>query len=156
MSAFDETTTFYVVLSFQFFSLKICTVSESVNFGFSTRQVIIPLHCKHTKMCMPESPHCNNIIIWKLVMLKSTKYLFIGGQTPIRKLYCKQRFFTPYLNSLTPVWLQWQGKIELVIFNSTSSIIIYNTKHSLLLECKRMVFKFHFYLTFHKVAHIFL
>ena len=65
----DETTTFNVVLSYLHINLKICSVSESANFGFSTTQVSIPVLRKHTKVSMAEPTHCNILILCQLTIV---------------------------------------------------------------------------------------
>ena len=124
----DETTTFNVVLSYLHINLKICSVSESVNFGFSTTQVSIPVLRKHTKVSMAEPTHCNILILCQLTMHDYTKYLTIFGRIPIQQLYCKKLLFKVYVSSMTPTWLQWQGIIEVITFDSTNSLTIHNTK----------------------------
>ena len=93
----DETTTFNVVLSYLHINLKICSVSESVNFGFSTTEVSIPVLRKHTKVSMAEPTHCNILILCQLTMHDYTKYLTIFGRIPIRQLYCKKLLFKEYV-----------------------------------------------------------
>ena len=48
---------------------------------------------------------------------------------------------------MTPTWLQWQGIIEVIIFDSTDSLIIYNTKFAIIKHCIQKVFYYHVYLT---------
>ena len=50
MSVFDETTTFNVVLSFLLIFLKIYSVSDPVNLGYSTTQVAMPVSCLNTSL----------------------------------------------------------------------------------------------------------
>ena len=83
----------------------------------------------------------------QLTMHDYTKYLTIFGRIPIRQLYCKKLLFKVYVSSMTPTWLQWQGIIEVITFDSTNSLTIHNTKFALITDWKQKLFYSHVYLT---------
>ena len=100
MSAFDETTTFNVVLYFLLISLKVRTVSESINSMVSTPQVV-----------KQDSPHCNNQLLGNINILESTKLSFNCRQIPVRLCYGIQIISKSIVFSLPPFWITRHGKI---------------------------------------------
>ena len=87
-------------------------------------------------------PHCNNQLLGKINIIESTKFSFNCGQIPVRLCYGKQLLFKAFVFSLPPIWIIWQGKMEVIILDY-NFLTICNTKYSQLINCKRMLFNIH-------------